>query len=387
MKKVLLFSALAGMVTFYSCKKDDKTVTVTNNVHDTLTNTVTVFSHGMINGDSLSTGINVAYGTRVSDSILPAASADANAPVLDTSYSKIYSAVRGRYVTVYPPNVAGYVAGYYVQIVGAKSYFKIDFPAAEGARKAAREAKLARLSKATNGRLSTKNAYSARGIGDGAIDSTLVLKLPASVNGDTFYIKYAAYDLSNRVSKPVTAMVVILPEGSDAMTDSLTGTWTYVSYRNYENGVFQNDWTIDTLRKESYSYYSCEDNSLIRNDVDTTYNIPYYISHSTWQYKLGKYSMEYYSSYDQTNFDQENSSCSNFVYNLGYNYEDSNNGGYSYDPRTKIITFINDGNSNLDLNYDSYKLVELTNSTLVVAYSGGDSADDNVTYFYKFHKN
>src|SRR6186713_2870048 len=109
MKKILFFGALVGTVTFYACKKGE-TITVTNTVHDTTTNTIKVFASGKINGDSLSSDINVAYGARISDSTFPAASTDASAPVLDTTYSRTYTVIPSRYLTVYPPNVAGYVA-------------------------------------------------------------------------------------------------------------------------------------------------------------------------------------------------------------------------------------------------------------------------------------
>jgi hypothetical protein len=384
MKKVLLFAAFAGMVSLYACKKGE-TTTITKDVHDTTTNTVTVFASGKINGDSLSTAINIAYGTRISDSTLPAASTDADAPVLDTTYSRTYSVVRSRYLTIYPPNVSGYVAGYYVQIVGAKSYFKIDYPAAEGLRKAARKDKLARLSKATNGRISAKNISGARGTGDGYIDSTIVLKLPASVNGDTFFIKYVAYDLQNRVSKPVTATVVFLPEGSAGMTDSLTGDWHYYSYRDYNNGQYDGDWSVDT-GYASYQYYTCDGTTLTGTEALTNYYLPYNTYTYTWTYQLGKFSMLSTNNGVYKYLDLESSTCSNYVYNINDRWDDDDYiGGYSYDPISKKITFISDGNSSLDLNYDSYYLSELTDSTMVLSYSRDDE-DSNSKELYKFIK-
>jgi hypothetical protein len=376
MKKVLLFGALAGIVTFYACKKGE-TITVTNTVHDTTINTVTVFASGKINGDSLSASINVAYGTRISDSTLPAASTDDAAPVLDTNYNKVYSVIRSRYLTIYPPNVAGYVAGYYVQIVGAKSYFKIDYPAAEAERKAAREAKSARLSKTNN----------ARGNGEGYIDSTIVLKLPASVNGDTFYIKYAAYDLSNRVSKPVTAMVVFLPEASAGLTDSLTGYWKYTYYKYSHNGVFENDWRIDT--STSYSqYYSCDGTTLTATSQETDYFLPYQTYTYSWDYKLGKSSMVNYNRGNGSYLDLTNSTCSSLSYVANYSYSEETYGGYTYDPISQKITFIYDGNgngySNIDLSYDTYYLSELTATSMILSYQSDD--DENYTDLYKFIK-
>jgi hypothetical protein len=391
MKKILLFGTIAGMVSLYACKKDGTTTTVTNTVHDTTTNTVTVFASGKINGDSLSTGINVAYGTRISDSTLPAASNDGDAPVLDTTYSRIYSVVRSRYLTIYPPNVAGYVAGYYVQIVGAKSYFKIDYPAAVAGRKAAKKAELARLSKETDGRISTKPVKTARGTGDGYIDSTIVLKLPASVRGDTFYVKYAAYDLSNRVSKAITAMVVILSEGSAGLTDSLTGNWRYLGYQEYYNGTPEGDFSVDTTYSY-YGYYNCDGTTLSGTESETEYYLPYQIRSYNEGYQLGKYSMVYSYLSTRQYLNLEQSSCSNLFYDLSIRNQYQNYGGYSYDSRSKKITFINDGNgngySNIDLSYDSYYLSALTDSTMILSgvNNGENSSDDNYTQLNKYIK-
>lgn len=377
MKKILLFSAVAGMVTLYSCSKDGKTTTITNTVRDTTNLTVTVFASGKINGDTLANNISLAYSAKVLDSTFPVASADADAPVLDTTYDRTYSVVRSRYLTIYPPNVSGFVAGYYVQIAGAKSYFKVDYPEA-AARRAARKA---------NARQSSDNAGTTRGGGEGYIDSTLVFKLPASVRGDTFYIKYAAYDASNRVSKPVTAMVVLLPVGDAATTAALTGSWKYAEYTYNTAGsgdkVF-NDWMVDTVTYYK-QYYTCDGTTLTATGAETEYYLPYRIYASTWKYQLGNYSMVYINGNSRRNLDLSASTCSNLVYNYSYNNLYSYEGGYSYDAASKKITFITDGYSNLDLSYDSYYLSAVTDSTMILSSSDNNS-DNNSTYLYKFFK-
>ena len=348
MKKILLFSALAGTMVFYACKKDGTTTTITNNVHDTTT--LTVFASGKVNGETLSNGINVGYGTRVSDSVLPAASTDASAPVLDPTYNKQYSVVKSRYLTIYPPNVSGNVAGYYVQIVGAKTYFKIDYTQAKGVRKAAKQARVA------------KNNGAARGDGDGFIDSSIVLKLPATFNGDTFYVKYAAFDTANRVSNAITAFVKVLPEGTDSFTDSLSGSWLYSSYRDYTNGTYNSDWQIDT-GNASYQYYTCNNGLLSAADAETDIYLPYSAYSYTWMYTFAKYGM--IESYSNTGkyLDTEASTCSNYVYGINYNYSGQTAGGISYDRVSKKITFIYENSgSNINLNYDTYNLSALTDS-------------------------
>ncbi|GAA3931412.1 hypothetical protein GO495_15740 [Chitinophaga oryziterrae] len=387
MKKIILFGALAGVVGFYACKKDDKTVTVTNTVHDTTV--VNIFASGKVNADVLTAGLKVAYATPVADSVLPAASTNASAPVLDTTYNRVYNVVKSRYLTIYPPNVAGYVAGYYVQIVGAKSYFKVDYTQANGLRKAARQARLASVSKAAgDARISTKNLSGTRGTGDGYIDSTIVFKLPASINGDTFYVKYAAYDTLNRVSRSITSMVIILPEGSDALTDSLTGTWRYNAYKEYSNGQFTSDWQIDTGNVSSYQYYNCNKGMLIAADVETMYYLPYNTYSFTWQYTLGKYNMTQQRRYLYKYLDLNNSSCSNYIYLVNYDYNGLNTGGFSYDRSSKKLTLVYDDNgtaSNVNLSYDTYYLSEINDSTLILSGTG-ESGDDNYKELYKFIK-
>lgn len=379
MKKALLLSALAGTVALYSCSKEGKTTTVTNTVHDTTKTTVTIFASGKINADTLTEGINLIYGSKIVDATFPAASTDAAAPVLDTDYLRTYSVIRSRFLTIYPPNVSGYVAGYYVQIVGAKTYFKVDFPEAESTRRAARNA---------NSRQSSDDNATSRGYGEGYIDSTLVFKLPSSVRGDTFYIKYAAYDESNRVSRPVTAMVVLLPTGNAAMTDSLKGTWKYYSYTSNEasnNGRVFRDWTVDT--GYSYSrYYDCNGTTLSVAEQETPYYLAYRKYSNKWEYNLSQYSMVEHRTNTRRDIDLSISSCDAPVYYLRYDNIYDYPGGYSYEAASKKITFIRDNNSNLNLDYSTYYLFELTDTTMILSDTDKEGSDDNSTILYKFIK-
>ena len=398
MKKVLLFGAIAGMVTMYACKKD--TVTVTNTVHDTTkttiikTDTVTVFASGKINADTLTTGINLAYSAGITGEF-PAASTDAAAPVLDSTYKRNYRVIRSRYLTVYPPNVSGFVQGYYVQIVGAKSYFKVDYPAAEVERKAARQAKAARLAKAGNGRQSVKDLSNSRGNGEGFIDSALVFKLPASVHGDTFYIKYAAYDQQNRVSTPVTAMVIILPAGNAEFTQSLNGSWLKYEYRSIRNGVVQEGgeerigarddnggWSVDTGNAYS-TYFTCSNDKLDYGNSNAPYFYLYATSSNKETYTFSQYALSLHTRSVSKNWDRNLSTCSGIVFNIS-DYSSDSNGGYSYDAASQKITFIWDG-SNLE--YDTYNVISVANSEIILSSSNNDDEDDdNYVRQYKYIK-
>lgn len=392
MKRALLFGTVAAMVTVYACKKDEKIVTVTNTVHDTTkttiikTDTVIVFASGKINADTLTSGITVAYGGDGITGEFPVASTDAAGPVLDTTYKRTYRVVKSRYLTIYPPHVSGYVAGYYVEIAGAKTYFKVDYPAAVAARKAARQARAARIAKATNAR-QVVNARDEEGEGEGDgedqgfIDSTLVIKLPASVRGDTFYVKYAAYDLQNRVSAAITATAVILPSGNAAFTESLTGSWSRYEYRGISRGV-ANDWQVDT-GSVSMTYYNCNNDKLMRAFTVTSYFLPINIYSYKNIYNFDMYNMTYTSSQVNSEIDLNLSSCSNQVYAPYYSYSYDRYGGYSYDAASKMITFIYDGDN---LDYESYKVDEVTSSYIILSSENGENNNDNYRYQYKYIK-
>lgn len=383
MKKFSVLGALLGALVFYACKKEDKTITVTNTVNDTINQTI--WLNGQVDANTLTAAVTVGYASKVTDSILPAASTNADAPVLDTMYQRTYSVVKGQYLTIYPPNLSGYVAGYYVQIVGANSYFKVDYPAANTDRKAARAAARAKLA-ASNGKKATQMPVFTRGSGEGYIDSAIVIKLPLTISGDTFYVKYAAYDTLNRVSKPITATVIVLPQGDAAFNELLAGTWNYISYRNYSLDNTTEDWTTDTVYNYNYGYYTCSNNTLSQSGTETDLSIPYNVNHYTWTYNFGSYTfVSAYTNY-YGSLDIANSTCSNYVYTTSSNYGGSDDGTFSYDPTTHRLMLIYTQNSNLDLNYDIYYVSELTAHKLVLTYSDGENSDDQYLYMYQFTK-
>lgn len=246
MKRILLLGTVACAVSLYSCKKDKEVIEKEK----------VVYPSGMINADSLTAGLSVGYASKVADSTFPAASTVAGAPKLDSLYSGAYFALRGGLLTIYPANVSGFVQGYYVQIVGAHAYFKIDYPAAEEKRKA-------------NARLAQQGPAGSRGRGEGFIDSTIAISLPAAIKGDTFYVKYAAYDKDNRVSQPVTAVVVIKDAISSSIVDSLKGTWRRLGYASYQYNQV-GDYRIDTSGNGNMNYFNCVSDKLEYSDYTVT---------------------------------------------------------------------------------------------------------------------
>lgn len=385
MKKIYLIGAIFGALVFYACKKDDKTITVTNTVNDTINKTV--WWSGQVDANTLTAAISVGYSTKVADSVLPSASTSTDAPVLDTTYERTYSVVEGQYLTIYPPNVSGYVAGYYVQIKGASSYFKVSYTAANTVRKAARAAMRAKLA-ASGAKKASQSPAFVRGSGDGYIDSSIVIKLPVSIKGDTFYVKYAAYDTLNRVSKPITATVIVLPQGSATFNDSLSGTWNYARYKNYSTGSYSDEWTIDTLYAYTQQYYTCSNNTLTASEDATDIYLASYAWSYHWAFTFNSqytYSSSYSGNYRY--LDLGNSTCSSYAYTYVNNYNGTETGTISYDASKHRLMFIyGNTSSNVNFDYYYYDVSEMTDHRLVLTYDDGETSDYQNLTMYEFNK-
>jgi hypothetical protein len=375
MKKALFIGALACITAFYACKKDGTTTTVTKTVRDTTI--LNSYATGLVNADTLTAGIKVAHGSNVTGT-LPAASTDAAAPKLDSFFLKSYSVIKSRYLAIYPSITSGNIAGYYVQIAGAGSYFKLDYTAAYNIRKAARKVDSKGL----------HQPFSARGDDEGNMDSSIVFKLPASINGDTFYVKYAAFDSEGRVSNAATARVVILPEGRDSFTDSLSGNWKYLGWNNYEDGQWQNeDYNTDTIN-QNYNYYSCNNDQLTPTGNEDDIDIKDYESSFSEIYSIGKYSITVTDINRSLELNLSTSTCSNYVYDKT-EHTHIGNGGYTYDPSSGKFTIIYDDSrySSLEMDFETYYLNEVTATYFILSYRANDDTDNNgFTAYYKFIK-
>jgi hypothetical protein len=363
MKHALFVSTLAGAMLFYACKKDDKTITVTETVNDTIINTI--FPNGQVDPNSLSDGITVTYGTKVSDSLLPAASADAGGPMLDSLYEREYTAAKGRYLFLTPPGARGTVAGYYFQIVGARSYHKITYPAIVND-------------------LRHKNGTAARFEGDNA-DSVIMVKLPIDIKGDTFRVKYAAYDADGRVSNALTARVILLPQGSTAFIDSLAGTWKYYGYksRGQNNApprvgakiAGKDDFEADTLNGWAQTNFICDNNKLVETgNGDLALKYVYYTKARTLLF--GQATFQDQTVYATHTLDRENSACDNLVYIKSTQDPYTNNYDFAFDPATRTLYKIFSHNTNTNVYYMKYHVDELSANRLVLSYDDSEGSDD-----------
>ena len=333
MKKILLLNAVACCLIFYGCKKDNTT--------DNSTPVIEV-PKPTIDPVTLASNIKVGYSASKDTGAIPAASADA--PVLDTRYDNLtYSAINNRYVVIRPQSLSGAVKGYYLKINGANARFKIDYTTAYNLRKA--------------------SGYSFLREGDNS-DSSIVIKLPAGLKGDTFSVKYAAYDSLNRVSNSINAIVSIIASADSTDNNALSGTWKVTRYE-----IAGQELPIGLPDSSDFSYYTCEDNVLIPGG-DEDIEIPNSITLTDLTFQFGvKNAMKTFISHTSSSFVENESSCSNLVYNTSTETDPGSGSeiSYSYNAATKIMTMINDYNGTGDnLTAMQYTVTSLTSNKLMM---------------------
>jgi hypothetical protein len=355
MKQIYLSAAISCAVGLFSCKKE-KTITVTNTVRDTTI--ITSYLSGQVNPDSLSAGLKVGHGTAVTGTF-PEKTSDAEGPAIDSLNKQEYKIVRNRFLVVHPKVLSGNIAGYYIQIAGAGSYFKVDYSQAFNLRSSIRRSGFRTTATANN-------------------DSLIVFKLPEGVVGDTFYVKYAAYDDQNRISTAVTERVQILPQGNDTFMDALgKGPWRYLGQRHYSKGQFTDEWSIDTQKVSQYAYYNCVNNKLVSSEEVTDLMLPMLSYREEEKLTFKKYTWTYtYKSYGVA-LDLDNSSCSNAVFTTYLSdTARTTTYGISYDPNTNIL-ILTEENFDQDLYYDTYYVNEITDKQLILSYPQGDEPEHN----------
>src|ERR1700739_1649617 len=116
MKKYLI-SALACLAIFAACKKTDNNSSSTSSTS----------SINPADANAVTSSIKVWHGSVVSGTP-PASTNNTNAPVLDgTGSSQSITTYKGGYAIIHPSVESGAIAGYYLKVNGANSYFKVDY--------------------------------------------------------------------------------------------------------------------------------------------------------------------------------------------------------------------------------------------------------------------
>lgn len=349
MKKIILFSAVACMALF-ACKKDSKTDTTTPDTDES----------AAIDPVALSAAVKIGFATSTKGD-LPAASAGGPTLYIDGYDNRTYYAINNRYIVIYPQSDKGFVAGYYVKINGADNYFKIAYKATEDARKLVK-------------------SHGLREEGDNS-DSSILIKLPAGLKGDTFSIKYAAYDTLNRVSNTISAIVSVIASKDTADNNLLAGTWRFNRYKSDRN-----DWSKPEIYGKldtSFYNFACVDGKLQYCDeggCDQYANQIYGVVKNDMTFSANNIFTAVYERLDKR-IDQNESTCNNIVYNPDYGYSGKDVGGYTYNATTKVLTFIYDydGTTNdyvSNLYTDQYTVTEISSTKLIYYYKSQNNNDD-----------
>lgn len=366
MKQIFAYSAMLCSIAFFSCKKDSSSSSGT----------------AAYSASAISTGMKVGYASKVKGSA-PVSFKVAGAPVLDSLYDYLtYTAINSRYVVIRPHVYSGNAQGYYLTVNGADSFFKIDYTAAYNLRKA-----------------KTANKHSAAK-GD-VNDSAIVIKLPSSINSDTFSIRYAAYDDDSAVSNYITAIISIA--GKDTSDNQkVAGTWRlnrtkYIdeSDGETEDNTSWSDTIIYGLDTTSYMY-SCN-NGTLTQDNSGSISVPTYIlGYIAQDYTFAANGqVSYLYNYTEKDLSWNNSCGSTYQYD-DYSETDSFVGGFNYNASSKILTIVVDGNGKLGFDAENetvtnlfvqqFTVQSLSSTRAVISYQGDAGDYDGEFYLYELIK-
>ncbi|KAA2240044.1 hypothetical protein F0L74_28125 [Chitinophaga agrisoli] len=321
MKKILLVLLATG-IAFYACKKDDKADTTTPPTEE-------VEAVDTKDPQAMTAAIKVFYGANTKGT-LPAP-VGTGAPILKANSAPI-PAINGHYAVIAPELTSGSVAGYYVQVNGADSYFKIDYSKARNARKA---------------QAPGKRHGSFRMLGDNS-DSVIVIKLPENATPDTFCITYAAYDSANHVSNAISTCIVIIPGGGGTEGAALVGNWKL----NRKKYLAAENWMEDYYKPDTnYLQFKCSADTL--DLCDGASGCMTLISSISWVDKEeltitaeGGYNYMYLDKFH--NIERVHNSCTDPTY-YEYSAGDSYNSIWSYNPATMQITIISGDPDNYEV--------------------------------------
>lgn len=342
MKKLLLIGALSCAVAFHACKKSDNNTGGDDEQPEKI-DTVHLGDRTM-----LATKVKVAFGIYSKGSI-PAATDVSGTPTL-VEDKNLVNAISGRYIVI-NPNFDYYestVKGYYVSINGSGAYFKVDYSSNRGFYREA------------------TGFPSSLGRQGDYVDSSIIIKLPAYIVGDTLSLTYAAYDSLGHVSNHVKSLVRIHSQNSIADYQDFVGSWK-VNRKTDVNGKWQNYYIPDTSRTS----FTCGGGKLkycINSGIECFEDIAAITG-------VTKYDMMFT---DQNEFSElfsatasrvvlDNSTCDKLTYGTQTQTK-LEKGGWSFNPETKILTIVVDNNGLEYANFYSYsvKILEMTPQMITI---------------------
>lgn len=200
------------------------------------------------NASLLSRVLVMPTGTQVVTGNAPAPSTGANVPVVNSSFASVISSNGSTVPLSFTyRNVAGSVAGFYVQVVGANRYFRVPAP--------------------TTGPTATGRVSVPVGI-------------PTNVIEGQFEVAFCVYDANGRVSVPTQVTVNVLKLGTGAVQVSLswdddTDQDLYVTDPRNEVISFRNTTSVSggELDRDDTSGYGPENIFWTTNAPDGRYQV------------------------------------------------------------------------------------------------------------------
>lgn len=347
MKKTALFSLLIA-ASIVACNKSDKK------------NTTPVSKP--ISTDSvqtLSDSLKVNYYKTSTKGTLP--DAKGGTITLENQEDTVI-AVNGRYVIV-TPQITGAeenVAGYYVRIKGANTYYTVDYTMPITRKKPVHAGLMSRI-------------QSPR-------DSIIALKLPVNLLPGTFTVEYEAYDADGNVSNMATSIVsVIANDQTSAEVKLLQGTWSWGGY-GYVRGTDTMKYTFP-YADSSISTYACsEDNMLISSEEGTEYITDYsYYAFDRETFNTNNSVSEEWSYLD-LNINLDKSRCGAPAYDTTAS-PDSNSGSYAYNAKTKQLYFIYDYNGTNSGNFDVWVTYDVTITANKITFNQSETTTGDYYYY------
>lgn len=283
--------------------------------------------------DKKSSGIDINDPDEVSKSLTienatfingtpPSPSTSETAPLLDESDDgeDLFS-IQGSKVIVNAYVESGTASGFYVQVEGAEGYYKV---AATQATKRQRATNSKHKHKVGFGNARTKED-------DGSVSFSI--EVPENIKPGEFCVSYCVYDAQNQVSNIVTQCITVTELGGSGSSFISKNSWSFFTDEEYENGSL-----VETEQVGVNEEYEWEDNiwcddsltNVTITEVDRT-DYAYYTFAANGAFHGEAKGYEKY-------YDWESSECE--VEYIEETYENTVDGGWSYDEDTQTLTII-----------------------------------------------
>ena len=318
--------------------------------------------------DAVSQAMSVS-GATLKEGMPPSPTSDAASPILnDEGGDEKGIAIAGNGRTIYVNETSGVsIAGIYLQIQGASSYF--DIPVSSTSVEGGRVGfgRRARTKK-------TKTMNSWYGFN---------LEIPANLEAGEFCVSYCVYTTDGLVSNVAQVCIIVKEFGGDDSEFLTANAWELVSSTYYElyDGQVDTDTTIvGQLNSNTYDYQvTCGDSSAVVSITETDRLNYLYIAMSS----NGAFTAE--DEYYEKSLDHGNSNCQSIKYDettLVYTID----GAWSYDAATGEMILIyngeetdDQGNTYIETDVEITK-VSLVDGNLIWIFQEGEEGSD---YYYK----